>query len=158
MFARLPQLVERAGTGANGVGSITAFYTVLTDAEDANDPIADAARAILDGHVILSRRLAEAGHFPAIDIEASVSRAMHQITRPEHQRVARQFRHLYALYLQNRDLMSVGAYKQGANRELDKAVAMYPRLCHFLRQEMHEKVSMRESLAQLEELLAEPAA
>jgi flagellum-specific ATP synthase len=158
VFARLPQLVERAGTGANGVGSITAFYTVLTDAEDANDPIADSARAILDGHVILSRRLAESGHFPAIDIEASVSRAMHQITRPAHQQVARHFRHLYALYEQNRDLMSVGAYKPGTNRELDRAVAVNPHLRQFLRQEMHEKVSMQDTLAQLEQLMKEATA
>ena len=156
VFARLPQLVERAGTGSEGPGSITAFYTVLTDAEDANDPIADAARAILDGHVILSRRLADAGHFPAIDIEASVSRAMLQIATAEHQQLARAFRQWYSLYEQNRDLLAVGAYKPGTNRDLDNAVAIYPRLREFLRQDMRHKTSMEEALAQLEALLSGP--
>jgi len=153
VFARLPQLVERAGTGPEGAGSITAFYTVLTDAEETNDPIADAARAVLDGHIVLSRRLAESGHYPAIDIEASISRVMHQVVAPEHEQIARTFRHWYSLYEQNRDLLNVGAYKAGSNPELDRAVAAQPHLRAFLRQDMREKVSMAESLAQLRTLI-----
>jgi flagellum-specific ATP synthase len=155
VFAQLPQLVERAGPGHEGKGSITAFYTVLTDADDPNDPVADCARAILDGHVVLSRRLAEAGHFPAIDIEASISRAMNQITDKEHQRVARGFRQLYSLYEQNRDLVSVGAYKPGNNRLLDLAIAINPRLQEFLRQDMEEKISFSEALQQIARLVHE---
>lgn len=154
VFARLPQLVERAGTGSEGPGSITAIYTVLCDAEDANDPIADAARAILDGHIVLSRRLAESGHFPAIDIEASVSRAMNQITKAPHQALARAFRQSYSLVEQNRDLLNVGAYRPGSNPELDEAIARQPGLKAFLHQGMHEKVSMEDSLQQLSGLFS----
>jgi flagellum-specific ATP synthase len=149
VFARLPQLVERAGNGAEGSGSITAIYTVLSDAEDANDPIADAARAILDGHIVLSRELAESGHFPAIEIEASVSRAMNQITQTPHQALARAFRQSYTLVEHNRDLLNVGAYKSGSNPELDQAIVRQPALKAFLRQGMYEKVTMEESLGQL---------
>ncbi|HKJ72025.1 MAG TPA: FliI/YscN family ATPase, partial [Gammaproteobacteria bacterium] len=108
VFARIPQLVERAGNGDVGGGSITAFYTVLVEGDDHNDPIADAARAILDGHIVLSRRLAEAGHYPAIDIEASISRAMTEIADPGHLQAARRFKQLYSTYEQHRDLISVG--------------------------------------------------
>ncbi len=149
VFARLPQLVERAGPGAEGPGSITAFYTVLTDDEHANDPVAESARAILDGHIILSRRLAEGGQFPAIDVEASVSRAMTQITHREQLEQARQFRRWYSLYQHNRDLLAVGAYQPGSNPELDAAVAVFPKLNEFLRQDMHEKVSLEDSLRAL---------
>jgi flagellum-specific ATP synthase len=153
VFARLPQLVERAGPGADGRGSITAFYTVLTEADDPNDPVAESARAILDGHIVLSRKLAESAHFPAIDIEASISRAMNQVTTAEHQRWARSFRQFYSVYEQNRDLLSVGAYKTGTNALLDQAVAIHPKLIDFLRQEMPEKLTMEGSLQQLKTLM-----
>lgn len=153
VFARLPALVERAGTGPAGAGSITAFYTVLTDGEDNNDPVADAARAILDGHIILSRKLAESGHFPAIDIEASISRVMHTVVSPEHESNARQFRHWWSLFEQNRDLLSVGAYKPGSNPDLDRAIALQPHMRAFLRQGIHEKVTMAETLEQLRRLV-----
>lgn len=153
VFARLPQLVERAGNGTGGGGSITAFYTVLTEADDHNDPVADAARAILDGHVVLSRSLAESGHYPAIDIEASISRAMTQITQPEHQRMARGLKQIYSLYEQNRDLLNVGAYKPGSDRQLDQAIAMRPRLREFLCQDMHEKLTLEASLDALRNLM-----
>ncbi|MGE0386495.1 MAG: flagellar protein export ATPase FliI [Gammaproteobacteria bacterium] len=149
VFARLPQLVERAGTGAEGPGSITAIYTVLTEGEDPNDPVADSARAILDGHIVLSRRLAESGHFPAIDIEASVSRAMNQITPRPLQERARRFRRAYSTYVQNRDLLAVGAYQAGGNPELDRAVALFPHMQEFLRQDEREKVTMEQSLREL---------
>jgi len=154
VFARLPELVERAGPGAQGCGSITAFYTVLTEADDPNDPVAECARAILDGHIVLSRRLAESAHFPAIDIEASISRAMNQVTSREHQRWARAFRQSYSLYEQNSDLLSVGAYKSGTNPTLDKAIAIHPRLIELLCQDIMEKHSIEESL-QLLKLLME---
>ncbi len=153
VFARLPKLVERAGNGDRSGGSITAFYTVLTEADEAHDPIADAARAILDGHVVLSRRLADAAHYPAVDIEASISRAMTEITSPEQQQAARRFKQIYSLYQHNRDIINVGAYAPGGNPQLDQAVAMQPRLMAFLRQDMHQAVSLQDSLGDLTAVL-----
>ncbi len=153
VFARLPQLVERAGNGDVGGGSITAFYTVLAEGDDQNDPIADAARAILDGHIVLSRRLAESGHYPAIDIEASISRAMTEITDPRHLAAARRFRELYATYERHRDLISVGAYQAGSDPRVDEAIRFHPALMDFLAQDMHEQVPLVESLDDLERLL-----
>lgn len=144
VFAKMPQLVERAGTGDNG-GSITAFYTVLTEGDDQQDPIADAARAILDGHIVLSRQLAESGIYPAIDIEASISRVMTEVTTDEHQLAARHFKQQYSLYQQNRDLISVGAYARGTNPELDSAINMYPHLSEFMQQDMNQPVSLQAS-------------
>ena len=153
VFAKLPQLVERAGNGLEGGGSITAFYTVLTEGDDQNDPIADAARAILDGHIVLSRALAESGHYPAIDVEASISRAMTEIVRPEHQARTQRFKQLYSMYQQNRDLISVGAYAVGSNSRIDEAIEMHPRLMSFLQQGMHSAVTLQDSLHDLEALL-----
>ncbi|WP_275097609.1 flagellar protein export ATPase FliI [Sedimenticola hydrogenitrophicus] len=149
VFAKLPQLVERAGNGDKGGGSITAFYTVLAEGDDQNDPIADAARAILDGHIVLSRRLAESGHYPAIDIEASISRAMNDITDKDHQDAARAFKHLYSLYRQNQDLINVGAYERGSDERIDAAIDAIPELEQFLRQNMNTPVSRDESLSEL---------
>ena len=149
VFAKLPQLVERAGNGDRGGGSITAFYTVLVEGDDQNDPIADAARAILDGHIVLSRRLAEAGQYPAIDIEASVSRAMNEITDPAHRNAAREFKQLYSLYQQNHDLISVGAYELGSNEQIDLAIGAMPSLREFLHQDMHNRLTLQESLDDL---------
>ncbi len=149
VFAKLPQLVERAGNGDEGGGSITAFYTVLTEGDDHNDPIADAARAILDGHVVLSRTLAEAGHYPAIDIEASISRAMTEITSSGHQQTMRRFKQLYSTYQQSRDLISVGAYTAGSDARVDEAITMQPRLMDFLQQDQHQPVSLNDSLHDL---------
>lgn len=149
VFARLPQLVERAGTGLAGQGSITAFYTVLTEADDPNDPVADAARAILDGHIVLSRRLAERGLYPAIDIEASISRVMSQVVGTRQLKFAKALRHFYSLYEQNADLFNVGAYQRGANTELDAAVAMRPGILEFLAQDRTEAVSFEDAVAAL---------
>lgn len=149
VFAKLPQLVERAGNGDRGGGSITAFYTVLAEGDDQNDPIADAARAILDGHIVLSRRLAESGQYPAIDIEASVSRAMNEITDVPHQRATREFKQLYSLYQQNRDLISVGAYELGSNDRIDLAIGAMPSLQEFLHQDMHTRFDLNDSLDDL---------
>jgi flagellum-specific ATP synthase len=153
VFAKLPSLVERAGNGDVGGGSITAFYTVLTEGDDPQDPIADAARAILDGHVVLARRLADSGHYPAIDIEASISRAMTEITRPEHQEAARRFKKIYSTYEQNRDLISVGAYIAGSDPRIDEAIRMQPHLMDFLAQGMREPVAFGDSLHDLAAVL-----
>jgi flagellum-specific ATP synthase len=154
VFARLPQLVERAGNGPPGGGSITAFYTVLTEGDDPQDPVADAARAILDGHVVLSRLLAEAGHYPAIDIEASVSRAMASLMPAERFEQVRRFKSLYARYQRSRDLISVGAYQRGADPLLDRAIALYPRMEAYLQQGMNERVNYAESIKALAQLLS----
>ncbi len=153
VFAKLPQLVERAGNGKVGGGSITAFYTVLTEGDDSNDPIGDAARAILDGHIFLSRQLAEGGHYPAIDIEASISRAMTEITDVSQQRTTRRFKQLYSTYQQQRDLISVGAYTRGSDARTDEAIEYFPRLLNFLQQDMHQPVSLAASVSELARLV-----
>jgi flagellum-specific ATP synthase len=155
VFAKLPILVERAGNGKEGGGSITAFYTVLTEGDDQQDPIADAARAILDGHIVLNRSLAESGHYPAIDIEQSISRAMHSITTTEHQLLARRLKQLYSRYERSRDLISVGAYSAGSDPLLDEAIRLYPRITAYLQQNILEKSSIPESLAGLTALFNE---
>ncbi|HEX4878348.1 MAG TPA: FliI/YscN family ATPase [Limnobacter sp.] len=149
VFARLPGLVERAGNSATSGGSITAFYTVLSEGDDQQDPIADAARAILDGHFVLSRKLAEQGHYPAIDIEQSISRVMHNVTTPAHMESARLFKALYSKYQSNQDLISIGAYSRGADPMTDRAIDLHPQLMAFLQQGMHVPCSMDESLARL---------
>lgn len=153
VFAKLPHLVERAGNADHGGGSITAFYTVLAEGDDTNDPIADAARGVLDGHVILSRSLAESGHFPAIDIEASISRVMPDIIDAGHLQMARDLRRLYSLYQQNRDLISVGAYQPGSDPRIDKAIEKNPAILNFLQQDMDEPVYLEQSLQELALLL-----
>lgn len=153
VFARIPQLVERAGTGKVGTGSITAFYTVLVEGDDHQDPIADSARAILDGHIVLSRDMAEAGLYPAINMEVSISRLMTDIASPEHLAWATRFRQLNALYQQNRDLINVGAYAMGSDPRIDEAIAMYPRLQDFVSQDMRTAINMQDSIHDLEALL-----
>jgi flagellum-specific ATP synthase len=153
VFARLPKLVERAGNGAEGAGSITAFYTVLTEGDDQQDPIADAARAILDGHVVLSRQLAEEGHYPAIDIEASISRAMPQIVPPESLALAQRFKQVYSRYHQNKDLISVGAYVKGTDPEIDFAIERMPLFSRFLQQGLSESFNLTKSRQDLQLVL-----
>ena len=149
VFAKLPALVERAGNGKPGGGSITAFYTVLTEGDDQQDPIADAARAILDGHIVLDRSLAESGHYPAIDIEQSISRAMHSITTPEQQQLARRLKKLYSRYERSRDLINVGAYAAGTDPLLDEAIRLQGGMETFLQQNIHERADVQASLAEL---------
>lgn len=153
VFAKLPQLVERAGNGMAGGGSITAFYTILAEGDDQMDPIADSARAILDGHVVLSRLLADSGHYPAIDIEASISRVMPALLAPDELDMVRRFKQIYSRYQRSRDLISVGAYVRGSDPEIDLAITMFPRLEAFLRQEIREHFDVRTSRGQLRELL-----
>jgi len=146
VFAKLPQLVERAGNGEDGRGSITAIYTVLAEGDDHNDPIVDASRAILDGHIVLSRSMADAGIYPAVDVESSVSRAMTQFTSDSHQQLIARFRHVYSTYQENRDLIAVGAYQPGSNPQLDEAVAVWPSLIDFLRQPRGDCIDAAASL------------
>lgn len=149
VFAKLPALVERAGNGKEGGGSITAFYTVLAEGDDQQDPIADAARAILDGHIVLNRELAESGHYPAIDIEQSISRAMQNIATPEHQQLARRLKQLSSRYARSRDLIRVGAYSAGSDPLLDEAISRQGKIELFLQQDIMERSNVMESLEEL---------
>jgi flagellum-specific ATP synthase len=154
VFAKLPQLVERAGNGRGGGGSITAFYTVLTEGDDQQDPVADAARAILDGHVVLSRQLADHGHYPAIDIEASISRAITELLPKEELERVRRFKSLYARYQRSRDLITIGAYQRGNDPLLDEAITLYPKMEKFLMQDFLDKENYPTCRQQLTALLA----
>ncbi len=150
VFTQLPRLVERAGNTDNG-GSITAFYTVLVEGDEATDPVADSARAILDGHIVLSREIAESGRYPAIDLDASISRVMHSVVSPEHYRAAQTFRQANATYNRNRDLISVGAYQSGSDPMVDRAIALQPALTACLQQGMNDAVSFADSLSAIEQ-------
>ncbi|WP_338466864.1 FliI/YscN family ATPase [Novosphingobium sp. ZN18A2] len=155
-LAAITKLVERAGNSAASGGSITGLYTVLADGDSQDDPVVDTARAILDGHVVLSRELAQRGQYPAIDIAASLSRVMNDIVTPEHQALARQFRALVATYEANRDLVLMGAYRAGADPQLDRAIAMHPQLTAFLCQPQGEVVPLDQSIEALVRLLSAP--
>ncbi|HQO28046.1 MAG TPA: flagellar protein export ATPase FliI [Accumulibacter sp.] len=156
VFARLPQLVERAGNGGDGGGSITGFYTVLAEGDDQQDPVADSARAILDGHIVLSRTLADAGHYPAIDIEQSISRAMVNLVTPTHLDSIRRFKTLFSRYQRSRDLIAVGAYAAGSDPQLDQAIAIYPRFESLLQQSLSQRADFDSSVAQLQTLFRNP--
>ncbi|MBD2845288.1 flagellar protein export ATPase FliI [Paenibacillus sp. IB182496] len=147
VFAELPKLLERAGTGPSG--SITAFYTVLVDGDDMNEPIADAVRGILDGHIVLSRGLAYKGHFPAIDVLASVSRVMKDIVPGDQQKAAEELKRLLATYRESEDLINIGAYQSGSNVEIDQAIAAYGSIRAYMMQRTDEKVSYSEAKQRL---------
>lgn len=152
VFALLPKLLERSGNSEKG--SITALYTVLVDADDMNEPIADAVRGILDGHIVLSRDLAARNHYPAIDIGHSVSRLMTEITDSEHQSLAQRLREVMATYQKMEDLINIGAYQKGSNPEVDEAIKLYPKIISFLRQDVDEHFSFADTLRQLREIFA----
>lgn len=158
VFNKLPTLVERAGNGVqskNGEasGSITAFYTVLTEGDDQQDPIADSSRAILDGHVVLSRRLAESGHYPAIDVEASISRVMSAVVSPDHIKLVHRFKQIMSTYQRNRDLIAVGAYQRGNDPTIDDAIERFPWLETYLRQGVDTPVSFDQAVNELSAIL-----
>lgn len=153
VFAKLPALVERAGNGAEGKGSITAFFTVLSEGDDLQDPIADASRAILDGHIVLSRQLADAGHYPAIDVERSVSRVMPAITSDEHQLMARAVRQICATYNRNQDLIAIGAYQRGNDPRVDQAIDFKPKVDEYLQQGMKDVWPFDRCVSDLKQVL-----
>lgn len=154
VFSLLTQLVERAGNGEQASGSLTAFYTVLAEGDDQQDPIADAARAILDGHIVLSRQLAEQGHYPAIDINASVSRVMPQVVAAEQLALATRLRQLSGRYQQVRELLPLGGYQAGLDPEMDEAVRRHPALARFLQQGLQEQSPFAQSLQDLQQVLS----
>src|SRR6185437_2028752 len=147
VFALLARLVERAGQFRNG--SITAFYTVLMEGDDQQDPLVDAVRSLLDGHIILDRQLGAQGHYPAINVLDSLSRLMPAVTQPEHRQQATRVRQLLAAYHRSEDLVRVGAYQAGADSVLDQALAALPALHAFLRQPSEERVAIQDAIAQL---------
>lgn len=151
VFGMLPQLVERAGRAA--VGSITAFFTVLVEGDDTNDIIGDTVRGLLDGHLWLSRKLSTRGHYPAIDPIESISRLMPDICDPDHLKAARTLRRLLAVYLDNEDLISIGAYRSGSNAEIDHAIQMKPLIDQYLQQSVSEHARLEETIAQIKQLV-----
>lgn len=151
VFSVLPKLLERTGTSDKG--TITAFYTVLVDGDDMNEPIADTVRGILDGHFVLDRKLAEQGQFPAINILKSISRVMSQIADEEHKKTAQQLRTLMATYEENSELIQIGAYKNGTNQEIDRAILFYPKIQKFLSQEVFEYDTLETAIEKMKLLL-----
>lgn len=147
VFSILPKLLERTGT--NEFGAITAFYTVLVDGDDMNEPIADAVRGILDGHIVLDRTLANKGQYPAINVLKSVSRLMNHIAEPEHVRAAEKLRELYYAYSKSEDLINIGAYKRGTSKEIDNAIEFEPLITNFLKQNYKENVPIQNSIEEL---------
>ena len=152
VFAKIPELVERAGMNEDGTGSITAFYTVLAENDDLNDPVVDSARSVLDGHITLSRDLAEYGHYPAINIEKSISRIMNNIVSKEHIALAQTFRSIYSKYEENKDVIQLGIYKKGSDEVLDIAISLHDKLMEFLSQDVNEQSKLEESIEMLSTL------
>ncbi|HAV80850.1 MAG TPA: flagellum-specific ATP synthase FliI, partial [Erythrobacter sp.] len=156
-LATITKLIERAGNSEESGGAITGIYTVLADGDDQNDPVVDTARAILDGHIVLSREIAQRGQYPAVDVGASLSRVMNDIVPSEYAALARRFRALSATYEANRDLVMMGAYRQGADPLLDEAIALHPRMCQFLSQASEESIDVATAFAQMSELVGHAA-
>lgn len=156
VISLIPRLVERSGTGISGRGSITSFYTVLADADDANDPVVDSARAILDGHILLSRENAQLGIYPAIDVTASISRVMNDMVDGGHQAVASKFRRMVSLYNENRDLLLMGGYVQGQDPDLDEAIRLWPQIVAHITQNGAEKSVLADSVVSLKTIMGMP--
>jgi flagellar biosynthesis/type III secretory pathway ATPase len=152
VFATLPRLLERAGSSKGG--SVTGIYSVLVEGDDLNEPVADAARSVLDGHVVLSRSLALRGHYPAVDTLASVSRLMSDVASPEHRRAAAHLASLLAVHKDAEDLVNVGAYVKGANPEIDRALAARPEILNYLKQDVDEGAEFGDSVRRLIDLAA----
>ena len=146
VISMLPNLIERTGAGSKNEGSITAFYTILADSDDTNDPVVDTARAILDGHIVLSREHAQMGIFPAIDINQSLSRVMNSIVDKKHKDKANFIKKLYSLYMENRELILMGGYTSGQNEDIDKALNNWPKICNLIKQTEDERTNFNDSL------------
>ena len=146
VISMIPTLIERTGTGTKNEGSITSFYTILADSDDTNDPVVDSARAILDGHIVLSREFAQLGIFPAIDINHSLSRVMNSIITDEHRKKAEYIKKMFSVYQENKDLVLMGGYNQGQNEEIDKALELWPRICDLIKQDFKQKSNFDECL------------
>ena len=153
VFALLPRLIERAGTW-RGKGSITALYTVLMEGDDPHEPVSDAVRSLTDGHIQLSRRLAEQSHFPAIDVLSSVSRVRPQVTSPEHRNLVAEITRLLAAYRDAEDLIQIGAYVKGKNPDVDRAIQLMPRIRRYLCQDRIEDINLEAGVSGLAEVLA----
>lgn len=151
VYAEMPKLLERAGNSDKG--SITGMYTVLVDGDDFNEPITDTARGILDGHIVLSRKLANKGHYPAIDVLASISRVMSNIASPEHKKVATEIKKQMAIYKESEDLINVGAYNKGSSSEIDLAIEKMPGINEFLCQAVGDKVAFEETLNRMQDII-----
>jgi flagellum-specific ATP synthase len=151
VFAILPKLLERTGT--SDLGTITAFYTVLVDGDDLNDPIADTTRGILDGHFVLDRKLAERGQYPALNVLKSISRVMPQITTEKEQKLANELRSYLASYEENYELIQIGAYKRGSNPQVDRAIQLHPKIINFLKQGIEDNCQRETAINQVESLL-----
>lgn len=152
VFAMLPRLLERAGS-FEGEGSITGLYTTLVEGDDMNDPIGDSVRSIVDGHIVLSRQLAQRGHFPAIDVLQSASRVMRAVTNPDHQKLAQKLRETLAVYKEAEDLINIGAYKPGSNPRIDKAVKLIDPVTEFLRQNVDDPSNFNQTLRRLQQII-----
>lgn len=150
VFSLMPRLIERLG--CSSTGSITGILTVLVENDDMSDPVADSARSFLDGHIVLSRKLAERGHFPAVDVLQSTSRLMPSVTSPQHQEAARKLKEIYAIYKDAEDLINIGAFSPGSNKKIDGAVALIDRINSFLRQKVKERTDFEETVGQLRKI------
>ena len=155
VISMIPNLIERTGNSDNTNGSITAFYTVLADADDHNDPVVDTARAILDGHILLSRNNAQMGIYPAVDITNSVSRVMNEIIKQDHLEIAQKFRAHVSSYIENKDLLMMGGYVQGKDTLLDEAIKLWPKIVDFISQKENEKINYSECISKLLKLYNE---
>ena len=149
VFGKIPELIEKAGNGINPKGSLTSFYTILLEGDDINDPISDTARGVLDGHLFLSRELADSGHYPAIDIELSISRVMPRVVDENHLLAARRVKQLYSRYMRGRDLLNMGAYAPGSDPDFDRAIRLWPQIQEFLRQDVTQVYSFENSVKAL---------
>tara|TARA_Y100000766_G_C18463884_1_gene391920 strand:- start:124 stop:576 length:453 start_codon:yes stop_codon:yes gene_type:complete len=148
----IPNLIERTGAGTKDEGSITSFYTILADSDDTNDPVVDTARAILDGHIVLSRELAQLGIFPAIDLNQSLSRIMNSIVKEDHQNQSELVKKLFSVYQENKDLVLMGGYTQGQNAEIDSALNNWTKICNLIKQHFKTKSNFENSLKSLKEI------
>ena len=155
VISMIPNLIERTGTGTKNEGSITSFYTILADSDDTNDPVVDTARAILDGHIVLSRELAQLGIFPAVEINFSLSRVMNSIVDDQHMKKAEFTKRMYSIYQENKDLVLMGGYTKGQNQDIDIAMSSWPKICELIKQNYNTKSDFNDALNKLEKVITQ---